>query len=234
MLQVRQGQARGRTVIGWLDSYHSFSFGDYYDPQFMGFSDLRVINEDWVKPGEGFGMHPHRDMEIVTYVLEGELAHKDSMGNGSVIQAGDVQRMTAGTGVFHSEFNHSPSQQVHLLQIWILPERKGLAPSYEQIPFHPDEKRGKLRLIGSRDGRDGSVVIHQDVNLYASILDPGMAVSYTVGAERAIWLQLARGEIRVNDQVLKAGDAVSITQQPQLEITGLASQSEFLLFDLRQ
>src|SRR5262252_4566222 len=197
MITVRPAAERGIANFGWLDSRHSFSFGHYYDPKHMGFGTLRVINEDRVEPGKGFDTHGHRDMEIVSYVLEGALAHKDSLGTGSVIRPGDVQRMSAGTGIRHSEFNHSKTDPVHFLQIWILPERDGLTPSYEQKTFDERAKRGGFRLVGSRDGRDGSVTIHQDVDLYAAILADGESVSHAFAADRRGWLQVARGSVKV-------------------------------------
>ena len=228
---IRRSEERGSANFGWLDSRHSFSFGGYYDPQHMGFGPLRVINEDRVAPGSGFPTHPHRDMEIISYVLDGALAHKDSTGENSVIRPGDVQRMSAGTGVRHSEYNASETQPVHFLQIWILPERQGLKPSYEQKTFSAEEKRGKLRLVGSRDGRDGSVVIHQDVDLYATLLEPGESVSHRMSAGRGAWVQLVDGELTVNDKALRAGDGLSIsgTEEIRLEAQG---PTEALLFDM--
>lgn len=231
MLAIRQGNDRGRANFGWLDSRHSFSFGHYYDPEFMGFGPLRVINEDKVTPGQGFGTHGHSDMEIISYVLDGALEHKDSLGTGSIIRPGDVQRMTAGTGVRHSEFNASDTDPVHFLQIWILPERDGLEPSYEQKAFPDAEKQGKLRLVGSRDGRDGSVTIHQDVDLFASLLDAGDAVDYDLGEDRAGWVQVARGSIELNGQRLAAGDGVALTGPQTVTMHGVDS-AELLLFDM--
>src|SRR5256884_739244 len=206
MITVRFGDKRGHSRFDWLDSRHTFSFGDYYDPQQMGFSDLRVINEDRVVPGAGFPTHSHRDMEIVTYVLEGALAHKDSLGTGSIIRPGDVQRMSAGTGVAHSEFNHSPTELVHFLQIWILPEEEGLAPSYEQRSFPEAERTDRLRLVVSRDAREGSVKVHQDVDLHAATLSSGAALEHSLRAGRHAWLQVTRGNLSANDQLLPAGD----------------------------
>lgn len=227
----RLSEERGQANLGWLDSKHTFSFGHYYDPAQMGFGALRVINEDRVVPGAGFDTHGHRDMEIVTYVLDGALEHKDSMGNGSVMRPGDVQRMTAGTGVRHSEYNHSKEAPVHLLQIWILPEREGLEPGYEQVNFSEEERRGRLRLIGSRDGRDGSVTIHQDVALYASLLEAGERLDFDVREGRQIWVQVARGELTVDGADLRHGDGLGIAEAGAVEI--LARQgSELLLFDL--
>jgi redox-sensitive bicupin YhaK (pirin superfamily) len=214
MLNIRRANERGHAEHGWLDSRHTFSFADYYDPKFMGFGPLRVINEDRVQPGEGFGTHSHRDMEIISYVLEGELAHKDSMGNGSVIRPGDVQRMSAGTGVTHSEFNHSPSELVHFLQIWILPERERMRPSYEEKHFDDADKRGRLKLVASRDGRDGSVVIHQDVALYAALLENGERVEHALADGRRAWAQVTRGSVQVNGETLVAGDGAAISAQP--------------------
>ena len=232
MITLRSSAERGHADHGWLNTYHSFSFADYYSPRHMGFRSLRVINEDWVQPGRGFGMHPHRDMEIITYVLEGALSHKDSIGNGSIIRPGDVQRMSAGTGVLHSEFNHSRSEPVHLLQIWILPNQTGLEPSYEQTTFTPEEKLNRLRLIASPDGREGSVVIHQDATLYAALLDDGKSVRYELKGGRYAWLQVARGEVLVNGSALKHGDGGAVEKESSVEIVGTAPQSEVLLFDL--
>lgn len=231
MLTIRKSQERGHANRGWLDSYHTFSFANYYDPNFMGFGNLRVINEDRVQPKMGFPTHSHQDMEIVTYVIEGALEHKDSMGNSSVIRPGEVQRMSAGTGVSHSEYNHSDNELVHLLQIWILPEKKGLPASYEQKMYHPEEKIGQLRLVGSRDGRDGSVTIHQDVNLYASLLAAGDKIESEIKRDRLIWLQLIKGQITVNNQAISAGDAVAMVDESTL-ILSAESDAEFLLFDL--
>jgi redox-sensitive bicupin YhaK (pirin superfamily) len=233
MIQVRRSGERGHFDHGWLNTFHTFSFGDYYDPAKMGFRALRVINEDWVKPGMGFGMHGHRDMEIITYVLDGELAHKDSMGNGSSIQPGEVQRMSAGTGVRHSEFNHSKKDWVHLLQIWLLPEQEGIKPSYEQKTFSDADKRGKFRLIASPDARDGSVKIHQDANVYASVLDAGDTAQHSFGAGRYGWLQVARGGVTLNGETLKAGDGAAITKEESIQIaTANGEKSEVILFDL--
>ena len=231
MLAIRPADDRGLANLGWLDSRHTFSFGHYYDPQFMGFGPLRVINEDRVKPAQGFGTHGHSDMEIISYVLDGALEHKDSLGTGSIIRPGDVQRMTAGTGVRHSEFNASDSDPVHFLQIWILPEQEGLEPSYEQKAFSDEQKRGQLRLVGSRDGRDGSVTIHQDVDLYASLLGTGDEVSFELGDGRNGWLQVARGSVRLDDKNLSTGDGVALKGACDLQITG-AEDAEILLFDM--
>jgi quercetin 2,3-dioxygenase len=232
MITIRPAQARGNANFGWLDSKHTFSFGSYYDPQHMGFSSLRVINEDKVEPSKGFGTHPHRDMEIITYVLEGVLEHKDSIGNGSIIRPGDVQRMSAGTGIAHSEFNASHTHPVHLLQIWILPDKTGIQPSYEQKHFAVEEKQGKLRLVASGDGKDNSVIIHQDANLYVAALNNGDRVNHRTNQNRSLWLQIARGSIEVNDRLLSAGDGAAITQETNLDIAATTDNTEILLFDL--
>ncbi len=231
MLAIRPANERGVANFGWLDSRHTFSFGHYYDPQFMGFGPLRVINEDQVQPGKGFDTHGHSDMEIISYVLEGALEHKDSLGTGSVIRPGDVQRMTAGTGVRHSEYNASDVDPVHFLQIWIMPEKKGLEPSYEQKAFSDSEKRGKLRLVGSRDGREGSVTIHQDVDLYASLLDAGDRIDFDLSDQRHGWLQVARGSVKLDGKMLRAGDGVAMTGAASHEIEGVDA-AEILLFDM--
>jgi len=230
-LTIRKSEERGRANFGWLDSKHSFSFGHYHDPKHMGFGPLRVINDDRVAPGGGFPAHPHSDMEIISYVLEGALEHKDSLGTGSVIRPGDVQRMSAGSGIRHSEFNASKNDPVHFLQIWIIPEKRGLAPGYEQKAFSDAEKRGRLRLIGSRDGRDGSVTIHQDVDLYAALLGEGDAVEHTVAAGRGGWVQVARGIVSVNGEELREGDGVAISTSGHLRIAGHEA-AEVLLFDM--
>ncbi len=217
--------------MGWLNSRHTFSFGQYFDPNFMGFGPLRVINEDRVQPGQGFGTHGHQDMEIISYVLDGTLEHKDSMGNGSIIRPGDVQRMSAGTGVRHSEFNHSDDELVHFLQIWIIPEEDGLEPTYEQKNFSPEKKAGQLRLVGSRDGRDGSVTIHQDVDLYATCLTDEQTVIHEIGEDRKGWVQIARGTATVNEQQLYPGDGVAIEGPSTIKVTG-TSDTEILLFDM--
>jgi quercetin 2,3-dioxygenase len=232
MITIRSAQDRGIANFGWLDSRHTFSFGNYYNPKQMGFADLRVINEDKVTPGQGFGTHEHRDMEIISYVLEGALEHKDSIGTGSVIRSGDVQRMSAGTGIQHSEFNASTTEPVHFLQIWVLPEQKGIQPGYEQKTFTEAEKRGTLRLVGSRDGRDGSITIHQDVNFYATALREGEMVNHSLAVGRVAWLQVVRGAVQVNDQTLTAGDGAAITQEAQITLQGSSSDPEVLLFDL--
>ncbi len=233
MLTIRPAAERGHFDHGWLNTWHTFSFADYFDPAHYQFRALRVINEDFVHPGHGFGTHPHRDMEIVTYVLEGGLAHKDSMGNGSTIRPGDVQRMSAGTGVLHSEYNHSKDELVHLLQIWIFPEKKNLEPSYEQKTFSDDDKRNRLRLVASPDGREGSVTIHQDASIYGSILEKGQSVRHQLASGRHAWVQMARGSVTVNGKTLRQGDGVAISDESALELTGADSTSaEFLLFDL--
>ncbi len=231
MLAIRPAEERGVANFGWLDSRHTFSFGHYHDPRFMGFGPLRVINEDRVKPSQGFGTHGHNDMEIISYVLDGALEHKDSLGTGSIIRPGDVQRMTAGTGVRHSEFNASETDPVHFLQIWILPEKNGLKPSYEQKAFTAEEKRGQLRLVGSRDGRDGTVTIHQDVDLYASLLDDGESVSHEFAEGRYGWLQVARGSVSLDGNTLSAGDGVALKDASQIKIDGV-DDAEILLFDM--
>ena len=231
MLNVRKSGDRGYADHGWLRSFHSFSFADYNDPQHMGFGPLRVINEDRVAPGRGFGRHGHRDMEIISYVLEGALEHKDSMGTGSVIRPGDVQRMSAGTGVMHSEFNASPTETVHFLQIWIEPERQGIAPSYEQKRFEPQEQRGCLRLIASPGGRDGSVVLHQDARVYAGIFERNERAEHPIAPGRRVYVHVARGDIQVNGQALSAGDAAKLTDVAACTLDN-ASGAEVLLFDL--
>jgi quercetin 2,3-dioxygenase len=234
MIQVRRAKERGHADHGWLDTFHTFSFSDYYDPKFMGFRSLRVINEDWVQPGYGFPTHPHRDMEIITVVLEGSLEHKDSMGTGSVIRPGEVQKMSAGTGVRHSEFNHSKSEPVHLYQIWILPEKEGITPMYEQKAIPAEEKQGKLKLVASPSGGNGSsaVKLYQDAELFTTQLAKSDSVEYELGDKRYAWIQVARGTVNVNGQELKAGDGAAVSQEKKLQITGSADQSELLLFDL--
>jgi len=231
MIKVRRSNERGHANHGWLDTHFSFSFADYYDPRFMGFRNLRVINEDYIEPAKGFPKHSHRDMEIVTYVISGELSHRDSMGNGETIFPHEVQRMTAGTGVLHSEYS-SPTDRTHLLQIWILPEKQNLTPGYEQKKFPAEEKQGKLKLVASRGGDDGSVHINQDVKLYASILKSGEEVSLDLAAGRHAWVQLISGKLDVNGELLEAGDGAAISEESKLAITALADNSEFLLFDL--
>lgn len=231
MIEIRKAGERGYADHGWLKSYHTFSFADYYDPKHVQFGPLRVINEDRVAPGMGFGTHGHRDMEIISYVLEGELAHKDSMGNGSVIRPGDVQRMSAGTGVTHSEFNASSSELVHFLQIWLLPSRPGIDPGYEQKTFSSQQKDGRLCLVASPDGRDGSVTIHSDACLYAGLFGPGASAELPLGQGRHAWVQLVRGKARINGHLLEAGDGAALTELPAVRIEGVDG-SEVLVFDL--
>ena len=231
MIKLRRSDERGKANYGWLDTNYTFSFSDYYDPQFMGFRDLRVINEDFIEPDQGFPKHGHRDMEIITYVISGELSHRDSMGNGETIRPHEVQRMTAGTGVLHSEYS-SPTDKTHLLQIWILPEKTDLQPSYEQKHFPPEEKQGRLRLVASRGGDDGSVTINQDVNLYASILLKDKEVSFELRPGRLAWVQLISGSLDLNGETLNAGDGAAVSEESAINIKALADNSEFLLFDL--
>lgn len=231
MINIRPGAERGGGDYGWLKTRHTFSFDQYYDPRFMGFRSLRVINEDIVAPAGGFPTHPHRDMEIITYILEGKLQHKDSLGTGSIILPGDGQRMTAGRGIRHSEVNPSATDPVHLLQIWILPEQNGLEPSYEQKSFPESEKRGKLRIIASRDGREGSVKINQDAQLYVSLLKPGEQVTHQFEKDRYGWLQVAKGGVELNGKELNQGDGAAISEERNLTIKG-TEDSEILLFDL--
>ena len=231
MIQVRKSKDRGHADHGWLKSYHTFSFADYYDPKSTGFRDLLVINEDRVSPGEGFGTHGHKDMEIVSYVLDGELAHKDSMGTGSTLHYGDVQRMSAGTGVRHSEFNGSKENLVHFLQIWITPKKDGIKPSYEEKKFSNEEKKNRLRLIVSPEGKDGSLQIHQDASIYASILDEGKAVTFQFTKGRHGWVQVARGSVELNGTILNEGDGAAISEEQELELRAKKA-SEFLVFDL--
>ncbi len=230
MLEIRPSNERGGGDYGWLKTHHTFSFDHYRDPNWMGFRSLRVINEDFVAPSGGFPTHPHRDMEIITYVLEGALAHKDSLGNGSIIHPGDGQRLSAGTGVRHSEANPSPKEPVHLLQIWILPDRHGHTPGYEQKSFSDEEKRGRFRLIASPDGVEGSVTIHQDAKLYVSLLSSGQQVEHELAAGRFGWLQVAKGAVELNGKALKQGDGAA-TDEPKLAIKA-SEDSEILLFDL--
>lgn len=231
MITIRKAKDRGHFDFGWLDTYHTFAFGDYYDPEFMGFRSLRVINEDRVAPRTGFPTHGHRDMEIITYVLEGSLNHRDSMGNGSAIRPGEVQRMTAGSGIKHSEQNSSKTDAVHLLQIWILPKTLSLRPGYEQKTFSDAEKRGQLLLVASDDGRDGSVTINQDAAIYATVLEPGSEVVHQLAAGRNAWIQVARGTVTLNGNDLDQGDGAAITAESTITITG-REDSEVLLFDL--
>ncbi|HAC63333.1 MAG TPA: quercetin 2,3-dioxygenase [Cyanothece sp. UBA12306] len=233
MINLRRSQERGLVDFGWLDSRHTFSFGHYYDPNFMGFSSLRVINEDKVIPGKGFATHGHHEMEIITYIIDGALEHQDSSGNRSIIRPGDVQRMSAGTGIKHSEYNASESAPVHLLQIWILPDTPGLEPSYEEKHFSTQDKQGKLKLIGSKNGRDGSVTIHQDVDLYSSILSNGETVKHSLNNERKAWIQVVQGSVQLENYQLYIGDGVAISDEPSLSLTGISDKSEILLLDLR-
>lgn len=232
MITVRKSSERGHANHGWLDTYYTFSFSDYYDPQFMGFRDLRVINEDRIEPGQGFPKHGHRDMEIITYMISGELSHRDSMGNEYTIHPGEVQRMTAGTGVQHSEFS-SETDKTHLLQIWILPEANRLTPGYEQKRFPTEEKTGRLRLIASRGGTDGSVHINQEVRVFASLLDAGDEIKYDLASGRHVWVQLISGAIHVNGISLEAGDGAAISDETRIDISSSYPASEFLLFDLQ-
>ncbi len=233
MITVRPSEQRGHANYGWLDTHYTFSFSEYYDPRHMGFRDLRVINEDRVDPGQGFGMHGHRDMEIITYVLSGALEHRDSIGNGSVIRPGDVQFMSAGTGVRHSEFNPSANEPVHLLQIWILPERERLTPGYDQRNFAVEGKRNRLQLMVSPDGADGSLKIHQDARIYASVLERERSVEHALAPGRHAWIQLSSGSLDVNGTKLSAGDGAAISNESAVKITSeSAGESEFLLFDL--
>ncbi len=228
---IHDRNARGHTKIGWLDSYHTFSFGSFYDPNRIGFRSLRVINDDRVVPGAGFPTHSHRDMEILTYVLEGAVEHKDSLGTGSVIRPGEAQIMSAGTGIMHSEYNPSQTDSAHFLQIWILPNQQGIKPRYEQKAFPLEERRGQLRLIAAKDGRDGAVTIYQDVDLYTSVLEPGNVVNYHAKPDRYAWLQMAQGVATLNGEEIKAGDGVQLSGEEQLEITTDIG-AEILLFDL--
>ena len=231
MLNIRRAEERGHADHGWLDTHHTFSFADYHDRRFMGFGPLRVINDDTVAAGAGFPPHHHRDMEIITYVLEGALEHKDSMGNGSVIEPGDVQRMSAGTGVSHSEYNASEERPVHFLQIWLVPRRAGLRPGYEQKRFADDDKRGRLRLVASPDGADGSVRIEQDARMYAALLEPGQSVSHAFAGGRRGWLHVARGAAELNGTALEAGDGVAIAEEAAIALSS-SRGGEVLLFDL--
>jgi redox-sensitive bicupin YhaK (pirin superfamily) len=232
MITIRKAEERGHFDFGWLNTYHAFSFGDYYDPRHTRFGTLRVINEDFVQPGHGFPTHGHRDMEIVTYILQGALEHRDSMGSGSIIRRGDVQRMSAGTGVTHSEANPSPDEPVHLLQIWIFPSEQDMRPEYEETRFSDDEKRNRLRLIVSPDGSDGSVKIHQDAKIYASLLDDRQEVVHSLENGRSAWLQVAAGSVNLNDLALKQGDGAGVSQESSLRITA-QEPAEILLFDLK-
>jgi redox-sensitive bicupin YhaK (pirin superfamily) len=232
MITVRPSQERGIANFGWLDSRHTFSFGHYHDPDHMGFGPLRVINEDRVTPAAGFDTHGHRDMEIISYVLEGALEHRDSLGTGSVIRPGDVQIMSAGTGIRHSEFNHSKVDPVHFLQIWVLPDRAGLQPRYDQKTFAADTRRGRLCLVASPDGAEGSVVVHQDVRLYTAVLDADGRIGHALRPGRRAWLQVARGTVEIDGETLHAGDGAAITDVADVAITAAAADTEVLLFDL--
>ncbi len=231
MIELRKSQERGYADHGWLKSFHSFSFADYYDPKYVNFGSLRVINEDRVAAGMGFGTHGHRDMEIISYVLEGALAHRDNMGNGSSIRPGDVQRMSAGTGVEHSEFNHEKNQATHFLQIWIQPEQLGIAPSYEEKHFTEAEKRGKLRLVAAADAREGAVKIHADAKIYAGLFDGDESATLTIASGRRAYIHVARGSVTVNDRALNAGDALKLTEVADIKIAQ-GIQAEVLVFDL--
>ena len=231
MIAVRHAADRGNANLGWLDSKHTFSFGDFHDPGHMGFGNLRVINEDRVQPGKGFSTHAHQDMEIISYVIQGALEHKDNMGNGSVMDSGEVQRMTAGTGVTHSEFNPSANELVHFLQVWILPEQQGLPPSYEQNTYSSDSKNNRLRLIASPTGREGSLTVHQQVDIFASILDQDATLTHSLDAGRRGWMQVVRGTLEVNGETLNAGDGAAISETPVLTIKA-SEKAELLLFDM--
>ena len=232
MLSVRRTDDRGRTEWGWLDSRHTFSFGEYYDPRHMGFRSLRVVNDDRVVPGAGFGTHPHRDMEILSYVLDGALEHKDSMGSGSIIRPGELQLMSAGTGVTHSEYNPSRTEPVHFLQIWILPDRRGLTPRYEQRAFPMKESAGRLILVASKDGRDGSLTISQDVAVHAAVLRAGDRVTLPLSSGRHAWVHVARGRASVNGTELSEGDAAAVSDERQIVLEGVEAGGEAMLFDL--
>jgi redox-sensitive bicupin YhaK (pirin superfamily) len=233
-MQVHPRHERGQTRAGWLESYHTFSFGDYFEKSHMGYGDLRVINDDIIQPGGGFDTHGHRNMEIITYVISGTLAHKDNLGNGSLIRPGDVQRMTAGTGILHSEFNPSDTDPVHLLQIWLLPSQKGLTPSYEQKAFSRQERHGQWCLLASPDGRDNSITVHQDVALYGTTVPVGAQLGFELAAQRKAWVQVATGVVHLNGQILEAGDGAALDpSERELLLEGLSRESEVLLFDLR-
>lgn len=232
MIQIRKGSERGHFAHGWLETYHTFSFGTYRDPDHMGFRSLRVLNEDWIKAEKGFPRHPHRDMEILTYILEGKLEHEDSMGSGSVIGPEEVQRMSAGTGVVHSERNPSSSIDLHLLQIWILPEQTGTSPGYEQNRFPREEKRGRLRLIASGNGDAGSITVGQDMKLYAGILGSGETVTHTLDTGRHAWIQVAAGAVQVGDLLLDQGDGAAVSNQAEFVLAGTDQECEVLVFDL--
>ena len=230
MMTIRKSNERGHAEHGWLDTYHTFSFADYYDPQWMGFGSLRVINDDLVMPGMGFGTHPHKDMEIITYMLSGSLEHKDSMGNGRVIRAGEVQYMAAGSGVRHSEFNPSQTEAAHLLQIWILPDAQGVKPSYAEKSLR-DAATGRFHLVASKSGRDGSIAIHQDADLWLAKLEAGQQIAHSLANHRNAWLHVAEGEVTLNNQTLSGGDAAAITRESKLQVTA-NKPSQVLLFDL--
>lgn len=232
MLEVRRANERGTANFGWLNANYTFSFSYYYDPNFMGFRNLRVMNEDYIDGGRGFGAHGHENMEILTYVIDGALAHKDSTGGEGVLKPHEVQRMSAGTGVQHSEFNASQTEKTHLYQIWILPEKDGIEPSYEQKYFAPEEKQGKLRLVASRDARDGAVKINQDVEVYSSILAKGEEVTHELAENRYAWLQIVKGSVALKGEILNASDGVAISDETILKIKSLEDETEFLLFDL--
>ena len=231
MTELRRSTERGHANHGWLDSFHSFSFADYYDPQHMGYGPLRVINEDRVQPGKGFGTHGHRDMEIISYVLEGSLGHQDSIGNGSTIVPGDVQRMSAGTGVRHSEYNHAPAETTHFLQIWLLPDRQGIAPGYEQKHFDADEKRGRLRLVAARQPRDGAIALHADAAMYAGLFDADESAKLALAAGRKGYVYVARGKVQVNGQALGTGDAVALSGEQEV-VVDQGDGAEVIVFDL--
>jgi hypothetical protein len=231
MINVRKAEQRGHIDHGWLNAYHTFSFSDYHDPEHTHFRALRVMNEDRVQPGQGFGMHPHRDMEIVTYVLEGALEHTDSMGNGEVLRPGEFQRMSAGSGIMHSEFNPSASEPVHLYQIWLFPEHKGIEPSYEQKQFPEDQKRNRMQLVASSDGRSGSLTINQDADISLSLLESGAEIRQPLKQGRHAWLQVLRGAVRLNQQDLETSDGAAVSEESELEIIG-TRDAEILLFDL--
>lgn len=231
MITIRRSRSRGRRELGWLSARHTFSFGSYHDPRWTGFRHLRVLNEDWIQPKRGFPMHPHRDMEIITYVLEGALEHKDSVGNKGIIRPWKVQRMSAGKGIRHSEFNASKKEPVHLLQIWMLPDRRGHKPSYEEKTFLPEARKNQLRLVASPDGAHDSVRIHQNALMYASVLDKGKSVAYTMNPARYAWLQVASGSLKLNDKTLAEGDGAAIRKEKKLTIQAIEG-SEFILFDL--
>ena len=231
MISLRRAEDRGYADHGWLKSHHSFSFADYHDPEHMGFGNLRVINEDRIAPGTGFGTHGHRDMEIVSYVIDGALAHRDNMGNGTAIVPGEVQRMSAGRGVMHSEYNHAPDGHTHFLQIWILPRQRGIEPGYEQKAFSAADKRGRLRLVASEDGREGSVTVHADAAIYAGLFDGAESASHVIAPDRLAYVHLVRGALSVNGQALRAGDALKLDGEPQL-VLDQGRDAEVLVFDL--